>query len=881
MAATITVSSLAGLYSALANAKGGETIKLAGGDYGTLTLSAKSGFDITFPSNVTITSANPLNPASFGGFTLAGVSNLTLDGVVCDYKAAPGTPTYAAPFTVTGGSNITISNSTFDGDLARKVSATADGYGTGYGLSISGTANLRVEGNEMFNFHRGMVVANSTNVSITGNDLHGLRSDGMDFAQVQGVVIEGNHIHDFRASPTSADHPDMIQFWTNGTTKPSTDIVIRGNVLDIGDGSAAQSIFMRNDRVDQGLSGTEMYYRNITIEENVITNAHLNGIVVGAATGLTIRQNTLLHSDGGNVDGADASVEIPQIAVAANATGVTITGNLTSAVAGWKGQTGWVVSNNALVQDQNPNAPGYYGDVFVSSTLTAHDGVHGFIALPGGMIDLLGAGAAATRSYLPPPGGVAAMFQVTEDHGGSVKTRIFDAGLSVDDLGRLPAGTTFKWTFGDGTSAVGQKVIHSFPVGGHYDVTLTVRLPNGVSNTTHADFGIQDRDILSLAADGSFVASEYGEILTLAKGAFASVEGIQLGSTGVAASVGRGHIADILRAEDFQISMRLDSDSKTSAGEVFRLHGVLLASVTTTGAVMIQATNSAGSVTTLTSTGVSVNDLKTHAVDLRLHDGVLQLWVDGKMSAQSAFTGTLSSYGNFDLTFGNPWGKTNFYGDITGFDIKVGENALVQDRSILTLGSDGRFHVTGDGQSITLPISKAIAVDGLQLGSAGVAASIAGDHLGDLIQAREFDIALRLDADVAGTTGHVFRLAGSITARVLATGELMVRAFDSAGHVTKLVSTGVVVNDTQAHDIDIRLHAGSLQLWIDGTVAAQTGFSGTLHDYGIHRLNFGNWLGETNFNGDLTAFDISVAQDTPSALAALGQHTDNAWANIL
>ena len=96
----------------------------------------------------------------------------------------------------------------------------------------------------------------------------------MTFSNIDGVLIENNYIHDFRGSPGSGDHCDMIQFWTAGTTSPSTNITIRANVLDIGNGTATQSIFMRNEMVDTGQAGTEMYYKNVVIEDNTITNAH-------------------------------------------------------------------------------------------------------------------------------------------------------------------------------------------------------------------------------------------------------------------------------------------------------------------------------------------------------------------------------------------------------------------------------------------------------------------------------------------------------------------------------------------------------------------------------------------------------------------------------
>ena len=205
MATILKVSTTTALYHALANAKGGETIQLAAGDYGKLALTGTSGFKVSFPSNVTITSADPLHPARFSGLTLNAVSNLTLDGVVCDYVFKPGDPLYTAPFSVTGGHDVTIKNSSFDGDVARNMSAEDNGFGTGVGLSVINTRNTTIEGNEISSFYRGVTVWGSSGITVRGNDLHDIRSDGMDFAQVHGAIIEGNHIHDFRTAPQSAD----------------------------------------------------------------------------------------------------------------------------------------------------------------------------------------------------------------------------------------------------------------------------------------------------------------------------------------------------------------------------------------------------------------------------------------------------------------------------------------------------------------------------------------------------------------------------------------------------------------------------------------------------------------------------------------------------
>lgn len=671
---TITVSSLTELYDALAAATGGETIALAPGNYGKMSLTGKSGFDLTFPSNVTITSADPENPAVFTGLDIRDASNLTFDSLVFDYTFSAGDKIYVRPFSVSGGENIAITNSTFDGDVAQGVSAVDDGYGYAIGLSVRGSTGVTLEGNEIYGFHRGLTVSESDRIAVIGNELHSIRMDGMNFAEVTDVLIEGNYIHDFSGSPNSGDHCDMIQFWTNGTDAPSTDIIIRGNVLDIGNGTTTQSIFMRNEEVDQGRAGSEMFYQNVLIEENVITNAHQHGITVGETDGLVIRQNSVLHADGGNQDGLDDSVEIPRISVASGSTNVTVTGNATSNIAGLTDQTDWVVKQNAIVQDQNMLAPGYYGDVFVSSSLTAKDGLHQFVALPGGMVDMLGAGAAATLEA-PPTGTVTSAFQVGTDPDGSVQTRSFDASLSHLDSGSLPPGTIYEWSFGDGTTAQGLTTTHTYADGGTYDVTLTVILPDGTSHPETASVAVQDSLVLSLGADGAFHAQQFGEEIVLPPGPTVTDDGIQLGAKGVAVSVAREHVTDILGTTDFDISLEIQADVAGTKGEIFRLHESIIVEVNSKGELYVRAYGSEGEQIKLTTTGVVVNDLKEHDIGISLEDGLFSVTVDGRVAAQTAFDGTLASTGNHSLTFGNPWNGTNFNGDLSSFEISVGDTA--------------------------------------------------------------------------------------------------------------------------------------------------------------------------------------------------------------
>ncbi|MBL4813138.1 MAG: right-handed parallel beta-helix repeat-containing protein [Rhodobacteraceae bacterium] len=670
MSTTITVSTLDELYEALGSATGGETILLEGGDYGDLFLGPSSGFDIAFPENVTIASADPQNPAVFSSVDVRDASNLTFDGIMFDYTFEEGDELFYRPFSFSGCDNLTIKNSTFDGDVAEGVSEDADGYGYASGLSVRFSTGVVVEDNEVYGFYKGVIVTESDDVLVAGNDVHTIRMDGMNFAEVSNIVIENNYIHDFAGSPTSGDHCDMIQFFTSGTDVPSTNITISGNHLDIGEGTFTQSIFMRNEEVDNGRAGEEMFYQNVVIEDNVIVNGHRHGITVGETDGLTISNNSVLHDDGNAQDGLDGSVEIPRINLSESSKDVTVTDNIVSEIAGYDGQSGWTISGNAFVQDQDANEAGYYGDVFVTSTLQLVDGVHGFVALPGGAVDTMGAGASATLNP-EPSGALAAHFQV--DIVDSA-TRSFDASLTLTQSGDFPAGTTFLWDFGDGTTANGKEVSHTFPDGGAYNVELKVTLPDGKTDTQSIYVGIEGPTLVQQTETGEFFAYEYGREIDLndedqAGGAAAKQSGVQLGAEGIAISIDREHVTDVETAEQFAISMTLRSNSTFSAGEVLRLHSSFTVLVTDSGEIMVRAVSADGSLVYVETDGAHIDDLANHDIEITFAGEDVLISVDGEMLGTGHVDGGISFSGTHDLYIGNPWGDDNFSGVMNDFEI--------------------------------------------------------------------------------------------------------------------------------------------------------------------------------------------------------------------
>ena len=113
-------------------------MELASGNYGKLDLWSDRDVFAKFDGEVTITSANPDDPAIFTAMKLTGVENLAFSAVMFDYSADSGTPEWNSPFLVQKSSNVTIQNCKFDGDLAEGLSETVDGIRDGRRIKSAG-----------------------------------------------------------------------------------------------------------------------------------------------------------------------------------------------------------------------------------------------------------------------------------------------------------------------------------------------------------------------------------------------------------------------------------------------------------------------------------------------------------------------------------------------------------------------------------------------------------------------------------------------------------------------------------------------------------------------------------------------------------------------
>ena len=390
-AATRDISGSAGLAQALTKANSGDILLLAPGEYGPLKIGPRS-------NGLTLRSANPKRPAKFGRLNLTDAKDVVLDGLEFVYTFRKGDHRTVRPFSVAGAQNISVINNRFVGDLARNRGPKNNGFATGVGLQVRGSRNVRIEGNEFTTFDIGLMAFRSNGVTIRRNNIHSLRRDGMELHAVTKVLIEGNWIHDFKRSPKAGDHSDMIQFWTNKTKTATRDVTIRGNILNSGNGLYTQTIFMRNDMVDRGIAGDELFYRDILIEENVILNAHLHGITVGETDGLTIRRNSLIQNPVSADGDTRKQLWTPRITVAPKARRVRIENNVTSAIIPQKGRPGWTIKGNVRIQRNNRMKPGHYSQMFSGNWEKRPYDLKSYEILPGSAIDRDGVGASMLRN---------------------------------------------------------------------------------------------------------------------------------------------------------------------------------------------------------------------------------------------------------------------------------------------------------------------------------------------------------------------------------------------------------------------------------------------------------------------------------------------------
>jgi len=638
----------------------GDRVLLAPGTYDVLLMERDFG-------GVTLKSANPANPARFPALKIYGGRGITIEDVVLDYTYAPGDNKIRTGVSeIKWGRDITLRRVLFDGDVAVGTGNTGEGFGASFGLTLREAENVLIEDSEFYQWYRGIVVSHSRGFTLRGTEFHGMRSDGADFAAVENVLIENNHFHDFQRHADSKDHPDMIQFWTNSTNTPSRNITIRGNVLNAANGAWTQSIFMRNEMVDSKGAGPEMFYRDISITDNVIINGHLHGITVGETDGLHIANNTLLRNMRARFTNGKDALHTPTIRIAKTARNVRVTRNIVSKVVGQEDQSGWRVRQNLGVQYANRAKPGHYDDVFLAALDGDPAALSSFAYLPDGPAGRGKIGASGLR--LTQQAREQAMLVRATRDPRFVSGFTFDAGLTLG-----VKGSDIAWQFSDGAQATGQVVQHRFAQPGDYVVTAQApaRAPARLILT------VPDPQVLRLDQDG-LKFHKKGATRQIAEAPLVRLNtgdmALPLGQGREVFKLHAGYVAGFFDAGDIALDLRLRAaNTQTPAGEILRIHNNIILSMTPQGQIWAWLNTAETAKPVSIATGpLRLHDGQWHDIGLRYdaHSGRLSILVNGVEQARAQASGKLRAMESWGISFGNPFGKKNFDGQITDLDLR-------------------------------------------------------------------------------------------------------------------------------------------------------------------------------------------------------------------
>jgi Ca2+-binding RTX toxin-like protein len=347
------VSNGAELQAALSSAVGDDRIVLADGNYGKVNV-----FNRNYASTVTIEAATP-SGAHIDGLFVAGSKNLNFIGLDVGRALNAGELTSTQLSWIKSSSNITLDGMHFHGSLDGNPKTD------GVGLTVTSVTGFEVTNSKFDDLYRGLVLQKSTNATISNNEITTIRSDGIISAANDDLLIQGNHIGEFR--PVAGDHADAIQFWNTGQTKGQTNITIKDNVIFQSyfsgvEGTGIQGIFM-SDPLTYG-------YKNVLIENNLLySNDAYNGIYVNGATDVQISDNSVLSKSS---DGKTFWIKVQDsshVALQDNLTDKIITQNVSDFT-----QSGNIdFTTNSAARSLLPNLPAPTG---LLDLITANVGYH-------------------------------------------------------------------------------------------------------------------------------------------------------------------------------------------------------------------------------------------------------------------------------------------------------------------------------------------------------------------------------------------------------------------------------------------------------------------------------------------------------------------------
>lgn len=275
----VEVSSHAELVQALDDSGGGETIQLAAGNYGELTI-----HDYSFSSYVSIVSFDSNSPALFSNIDFKRSSYIRVDSVRVNHSGREGIGIFDSSHHIQVLNSEIYGQNQFD-----RNQPSYEQVSSLYAVNVNGDVHdILIENIDAHDvMSSAYLFSQVTDSVIRENKCDWVASDCYKFAGADGILFENNFgARNIHASPTA--HVDFVQ--AQGAVSNS---IFRGNVALI---SSSQRF--------QGLFFDDATFTNITFEDNIISTTSIRGISVSspdngpASSGIIARNNTILIPGG-------------------------------------------------------------------------------------------------------------------------------------------------------------------------------------------------------------------------------------------------------------------------------------------------------------------------------------------------------------------------------------------------------------------------------------------------------------------------------------------------------------------------------------------------------------------------------------------------------
>ena len=341
MPATINVSTAAQLTAAIKAVKGGETILLAPGDYGSVLIKAR-----TLGATVTIKSADSAHDAVFSDLRIANSSGFAFNDIDIHRPLKAGEAEWTQAVYVSNSSKIDFIGVDFTGSM------DGNAWNDGVGLRVSYSNNVRVIDSTFEQWTNSALFDHDTGLALVGNSVTAVR-EGFDFAAVHNVSIARNSFTGFTPNYAAGDHSDAIQVWNNGVKEGSSHIDIRDNVILQGANGGTQGIFITTQ------DPTPAYrHSDITIENNLYNGDARHGITLAGVDGALIRGNTVTSAPGGRLEAGINLTDTQNVVVDHNVAPLLLANG---------SNPGAVWSNNVDIWDRTQKAGVTLASVFTGS----------------------------------------------------------------------------------------------------------------------------------------------------------------------------------------------------------------------------------------------------------------------------------------------------------------------------------------------------------------------------------------------------------------------------------------------------------------------------------------------------------------------------------